>query len=184
MLIRRASDLTYADVTPRSVYLDRRDFLRAMGIAGATAVAGKGLFELASPSREAFAATKFTGLAKSPLSTTEKQNTFEDITHYNNFYEFGTGKGDPAQNSGSLKTRPWSVAVTGMVKKKKTVDIDNLLKLKPVEERVYRFRCVEAWSMVIPWAGYSLSEFIKQCEPLGSAKYVQFVSLADPKQEP
>src|SRR6202171_574692 len=104
MLIRRASDLTYADVTPRSVYLDRRKLLRAMGIIGATAVAGKGLLDLASPAQTAFAATKFTGLAKSPFSTTEKQNTFEDVTHYNNFYEFGTDKGDPAKNSKNFNT--------------------------------------------------------------------------------
>ena len=86
--------------------------------------------------------------------------------------------------AGSLKTRPWSVAVEGLVKSKKTFDIDTLMKLRPLEDRVYRFRCVEAWSMVIPWVGYSLSEFIKQCDPLPSAKYVQFLSLADPKQEP
>ena len=117
MLIRRPSDLTYADVTPRSVYLNRRKFLLAMGIVGATAVAGKGLFELAAPSQTAFAATKLTGLAKSPFSTTEKQNTFEDVTHYNNFYEFGTDKGDPAKNSKNFNTSSWSVSIEGEVKK-------------------------------------------------------------------
>jgi sulfoxide reductase catalytic subunit YedY len=121
---------------------------------------------------------------KSPLSTTGVTPTsFEDITHYNNFYEFGVDKGDPARNAGKLQTRPWSVQVEGLVKEKKTFDIDALLKLKPLEERVYRHRCVEAWSMVIPWAGYSLSEFINACEPLPSAKFVQFISLADRKTE-
>src|SRR6267378_1398542 len=111
MLIRKSAELSYADVTSRSVYLDRRKFLRAMGIVGATAVAGKGLFDLAWPSQTAFAATKLTGLAKSPFSTSEKQNTFEDVTHYNNFYEFGTGKSDPSKNLRSFQTSPWTVSV-------------------------------------------------------------------------
>ncbi|MGB9031486.1 MAG: protein-methionine-sulfoxide reductase catalytic subunit MsrP, partial [Acidobacteriaceae bacterium] len=123
-------------------------------------------------------------LVKSPLSTTGVTLTsFEDITHYNNFYEFGVDKGDPARNAGKLQTRPWSIKVEGLVKEPKTFDIDALLKLKPLEERVYRHRCVEAWSMVIPWAGYSLSEFINACEPLPTAKFVQFLSLADRKTE-
>ncbi len=106
------------------------------------------------------------------------------MTTYNNFYEFGTDKSDPAKNAGTLKTRPWTVAVEGLVRKPQTFDIDSILKYRPIEERVYRFRCVEAWSMVVPWAGYSLSEFIKACDPLPSAKYVQFLSLRDPKQMP
>jgi sulfoxide reductase catalytic subunit YedY len=115
---------------------------------------------------------------KSPLTTTgEALTTFKDITSYNNYYEFGFDKGDPAQNAGKLRTRPWTVQVEGQVKQKKTFDIDTLLKLRPLEERVYRHRCVEAWSMVIPWVGYSLSEFIKQCEPLGNAKFVQFITV-------
>src|SRR5258708_2168824 len=117
MLIRKAPDLTYADVTPRPVYLARRKFLRAMGIVGATAALGKGLFDMAFPSETAFAGTKLTGLAKSPFSTTEKQNTFEEVTHYNNFYEFGTDKGDPAKNSKNFNTSSWSVSVEGEVKK-------------------------------------------------------------------
>src|SRR4030081_2629140 len=184
MLIRRASDLTYADVTPRSVYLDRRDFLRAMGIAGATAVAGKGLFELASPSREAFAATKFTGLAKSPLSTTEKQNTFEDVTHYNNFYEFGTGKGDPAKNSKNFNTSSWSVSVEGEVKKPRKFTVDEILKIAPLEERIYRHRCVEAWSIVVPWIGFSFSNLVNLVEPTPKAQFVAFQSYFDPGQMP
>ena len=117
---------------------------------------------------------------KSPLTTTGEQLTsFDDITHYNNFYEFGVDKGDPAKNAGGLPTRPWTVKVEGKVKKPLTFDIDALLKLRPLEDRVYRHRCVEAWSMVIPWVGYSLSEFIKQCDPLPSANYVQFLSYYD-----
>ncbi len=122
---------------------------------------------------------------KSPLSLTgETPTSLQDITHYNNFYEFGVDKGDPARNAWRLKTRPWTVSVEGLVKNKQKFDIDTLMKLHPLEERIYRFRCVEAWSMVIPWVGYSLSEFIQKCEPLPSAKYVQFISLADPSQMP
>ena len=133
MLTRKAPDLTYADVTPRSVYLDRRKFLRAMGIVGATAVAGKGLFELAWPPQTAFAATKLTGLVKSPFSTTEKQNTFEDVTHYNNFYEFGTDKSDPAKYAQNFKTSPWTVSVEGEVGKPRKFTMDEILKLAPLE---------------------------------------------------
>src|SRR6266850_2015448 len=127
MFIRKVPDLTYADVTPRSVYLDRRKFLRAMGIVGATAAAGKELFGLAWPSQTAFAATKLTGLVKSPFSTTEKQNTFEDVTHYNNFYEFGTDKGDPAKNSKNFNTSSWSVSVEAEVKKPRKFPMDEAL---------------------------------------------------------
>ena len=184
MLIRRPSDLTYADVTPRSVYLDRRKFLQAMGIVGATAVAGKGLFELASPSQTAFAATKLTGLAKSPFSTTEKQNTFEDVTHYNNFYEFGTDKGDPAKNSKNFNTSSWSVSIEGEVKKPRKFTMDEILKIAPLEERIYRHRCVEAWSMVIPWDGFPLAKLIDLAQPNPEAKYVKFTSFLDPEHCP
>ena len=117
---------------------------------------------------------------KSPLSTPGLTLTsYKDITSYNNFYEFGVEKHDPAKNAGKMKTHPWTVTVDGLVKKKKTVGIDDLLSFKPIEERVYRHRCVEAWSMVIPWAGYSLSELINWAEPLPKAKYVQFLTLQD-----
>jgi sulfoxide reductase catalytic subunit YedY len=121
---------------------------------------------------------------KSPLTTTGEQLTsLEDITHYNNFYEFGVDKDQPAKNAGVLPTRPWTVNIEGKVKTPKTFDIEALLKLRPLEDRVYRHRCVEAWSMVIPWVGYSLSEFINQCDPLPSAKFVQFLSYYDRKVE-
>src|SRR6266446_5057517 len=184
MLIRKAPDLTYADVTPRSVYLDRRKFLRAMGIIGATAVAGNGLFELASPSETAFAATKFTGLVKSPFSTTEKQNTFEDVTHYNNFYEFGIDKDAPAKNSQNFRTSPWTVSVEGEVAKPRKFTMDEILKLAPLEERVYRHRCVEAWSIVVPWIGFSFSVLAKLVEPTSKAQFVAFESFFDPRQMP
>src|SRR6266436_1313304 len=130
MLILKAPDLTYADITPKSVYLDRRKFLRAMGIVGA-AVAGRDLLDLALPPQTAFAATQFTGLIKSPFSTTEKQNSLNDVSHYNNFYEFGTDKSDPAKNAQNFKTTPWTVSVEGEVAKPRKSILDEILKLAP-----------------------------------------------------
>src|SRR6202047_2025800 len=184
MLTRKAPELTYADVTPQSVYLDRRKFLRAMGIVGAAAAAGQGWFDLAWPSQTALAATKLAGLAKSPFSTTEKQNTFEDVTHYNNFYEFGTDKGDPAKNSKNFNTSSWSVSVEGEVKKPRKFSMDEILKIAPLEERIYRHRCVEAWSIVVPWIGFSFSNLVNLVEPTPKAKFVAFESYFDPRQMP
>jgi methionine sulfoxide reductase catalytic subunit len=116
--------------------------------------------------------------------TDEQPNTFEQITNYNNFYEFGTDKTDPAQHAGSLRPRPWTVAIEGMVGKPGLWDIDRLTRQFPLEERIYRFRCVEAWSMVIPWVGFPLASLVKAVEPLGSAKYVEFITLQDPQQMP
>jgi sulfoxide reductase catalytic subunit YedY len=137
--------------------------------------------------REAFAqgaAQKLAATRNAAFSTAEAQTSFNDATHYNNFYEFGTDKGDPAENAHTLHTRPWTVQIDGEVKKPITLDIDRLTKLAPLEERVYRLRCVEGWSMVIPWIGYSLANLIKQVEPTGNAKYIQFISLADKAQMP
>src|SRR5258707_8429764 len=184
MLIRNAPDLTYADITPKSAYLDRRRFLRAMGIVGATAVAGKGLLDLALPPQTAFAAAQFTGLVKSPFSTTEKQNSLNDVSHYNNFYEFGTDKSDPAKNAQNFKTSPWSVSVEGDVAKPRKFTIDEILKLAPLEERIYRHRCVERWSIVVPWIGFSFSVLAKLVEPTPKARYVAFQSFYDPRQMP
>lgn len=184
MLIRKSdsSSIPSSEITPRSAFMNRRAFMAA-GAVGAAALAAERLTRVLRPN-SVQADTKL-ATVPSPLSTKGLTPTAYDyITHYNNFYEFGTDKGDPAKYAGSLRTRPWTVAVEGLVKTKKTFDIDTLMKLRPLEERVYRFRCVEAWSMVIPWVGYSLSEFIQQCDPLPSAKYVQFLSLEDPKQEP
>ncbi len=127
---------------------------------------------------------KLEGVVKSSFTVDEPINSLKDITTYNNFYEFGTDKSDPAANAHKLITRPWTVAVEGEVMKPKTFDIDELLKLAPLEERVYRFRCVEAWSMVIPWVGFPLAELINRVEPTSKAKFVQFTTLLDPKQMP
>jgi methionine sulfoxide reductase catalytic subunit len=191
MQIRKLADIPSSEITPRSgyeCYMNRRKFLRGAvsGVvaAGASALGAERLSELVSPRIGALAGTKL-DTVKSPLTTTgEDLTSLNDLTHYNNFYEFGVQKNEPALNAGVLPTRPWTVKVDGKVKSPKTFDIEALLKLRPLEDRVYRHRCVEAWSMVIPWVGYSLSEFIKQCEPLSSAKYVQFLSIDDPKQEP
>jgi sulfoxide reductase catalytic subunit YedY len=170
MLIGKPSDIPSSQITSKEQYLDRRRFLQdavsAVVTAGAAAVGIDRLADIVSPRIGAFAGTKLQTV-KSPLSTTGEQSTsYQDITSYNNFYEFGVQKDQPAKNAGALPTRPWTVRVEGKVKTPKTFDIDALLKLRPLEDRVYRFRCVEAWSMVIPWVGYSLSEFIKQCDPL------------------
>jgi methionine sulfoxide reductase catalytic subunit len=183
MLIRRPPDIPSSEITSKKHYLNRRSFLRGALGAGAAALGAERLTETISPRMRAEAAGKL-DTVKSPLSTTGEQLTpLVDITHYNNFYEFGVDKSDPAKNAGALPTRPWTIKVEGKVAKPLTFDIDTLLKLRPLEERVYRFRCVEAWSMVVPWVGYSLSEFIKLCNPLSTAKYVQFLSYYNGKVE-
>ncbi len=175
-----------SEITPRAVYESRRDWLRhaALAAAGSGLAAWTGRDALAQPQAPAGAA--LTGVRSSVAGavTMEKITTRKDATTYNNFYEFGTDKSDPANAAHTLKTRPWSVAVEGEVKKPRTFDIDELMKLAPMEERVYRLRCVEGWSMVIPWEGWSLSNLIKAVEPTGNAKYVQFVTLADRAQMP
>jgi len=182
MIIRRTSDVRPSEITPEAVYRDRRKWLQAAAIAGAASVFP--LTRLFEPMSEAHAAATLGPLQKSAFSTTEEKTPYEDVTSYNNFYEFGTGKQDPARYAGSLKTRPWTIRVDGEVNKAQTFDIDGLLKLAPLEERVYRLRCVEAWSMVVPWVGYPLSALIKQVQPTGNAKYVEFTTLYDPKQMP
>jgi len=174
-------------VTPREVHAQRRSFLGRMaaGAAGTTLAAWA--------ARDATAQTAAPGKlrplagAKSTVAgamTMEKLTPYADVSSYNNFYEFGTDKADPAKNAGSLKTQPWTVVVEGEVKKPGTWDIDALLKLSSMEERIYRMRCVEGWSMVIPWVGYSLADLIRRVEPTGNAKFVQFVTLADKAQMP
>ena len=186
MLIGKPADIPSSEITSRddyNEYFNRRRFLRGAVAAGATVLGAERLANLIDPRIAAQAGTKLQTV-KSPLTTTGEQLTsFDDITHYNNFYEFGVNKNEPAQNAQALPTRPWSIKVSGLVKTPKTFDIDTLLKLRPLEDRTYRFRCVEGWSMVIPWVGYSLSELIKECEPLSNAKYVQFLSYFDKKVE-
>jgi sulfoxide reductase catalytic subunit YedY len=172
-----------SEITPREVYEERRKFIARMALG---AVAGSALWEMAN--REAFAQApigqKLAARANPGLSTTEPRTPFKDATNYNNYYEFGLDKGDPAENAHTLRTRPWTVSIEGEIKKPMRLDIDGLMKLAPLEERVYRLRCVEGWSMVIPWVGYSLSNLIRHVEPNGNAKYVEFTTLADPKQMP
>ena len=169
-----------SEITPQAVYAARRDFIRKAALG---AVAGSALWEMAN--REAFAqGQKLAARSHPGYALSEKQTSFKDATSYNNFYEFGTDKGDPVEHAHTLKTRPWTVTIEGEVKKPMTLDIDSLLKLAPLEERVYRLRCVEGWSMVIPWVGYSFSELIRKVEPTGNAKFVEFTSLADPRQMP
>ncbi len=187
MLIKRSPngiDLPYSsEITPREVYESRRSFIRRLAVGS---IAGGSLLEMAA--REAFAQTpgaqKLTAAANSAYMLMDKKTAYKDATTYNNFYEFGTDKAEPAQNTGTLKTRPWSISIEGEVKKPMTLDLDSLLKLAPLEERVYRLRCVEGWSMVIPWTGYSLSNLIKKVEPTGNAKFIEFVTLEDKKQMP
>jgi len=180
-----------SEITPQAVYQDRRRLLKQM----ATGVAGAGLATWAS--RKAMAQGAGWGAKPGMLAalntkpaavdgavTSEKVTPYKDASTYNNFYEFGTDKADPAVNAHTLKTAPWTVEIEGLVKKPGKFALEDLLKLSPLEERIYRLRCVEGWSMVIPWVGYSLAELIKKVEPLGSAKYVEFVTLADPKTMP
>ena len=187
MLFKRSAngiELPYAsEITPRAVFESRRDFIKKVA---AGSIASSAMLEMAT--REAFAqapgAQKLAAKANAAFGTVEKQTPFKDATTYNNYYEFGTDKADPARTAGTLKPRPWTVVIEGEVKKPMTLDIDSLLKLAPLEERVYRLRCVEGWSMVIPWIGYSMSELIKKVEPTGNAKYVEFITLADKAQMP
>lgn len=180
MLIKTQSEIPYSEITKKRDYLDRRDFLKAAGMTAVALTAGA---ELISPTR-ASAATKLQ-FKKSDLSTHgEKLTPYKDITTYNNFYEFGTDKGDPARNAGSLKTSPWTVKVEGLVEKPLHLDLESLKKLAPLEERVYRMRCVEGWSMVIPWIGIPLSAVLNATKPTSKAKYVAFETLYDPSQMP
>jgi len=172
MLIRKAADLRYSDVTRKEHYLNRRQLLAAaVGLAGAAC---------SSPA----ATAKLGNVTKSSYTVNEKLTSKDDITHYNNYYEFGTGKDEPAKYANTLITSPWKIQVGGLVNKPKTYDIEEFMKIAPIEERIYRHRCVEAWSMVIPWDGFPLNALLKQVEPTSKAKYVAFQSLYDPKQMP
>jgi methionine sulfoxide reductase catalytic subunit len=179
MLIKKPSDIPSSEITPRSVYLDRRKFLAGAAAAGAVALAGRAAGDLLVPGMAYADAAKLNVTVKSPFSTAEKETSLEDITHYNNFYEFGTDKYSPAKYAQALRTRPWKVKVDGEVQKPSTLDIDDLLKLAPLEERIYRHRCVEGWSIVVPWNGYPLSALINQVQPTSKAKYVMFETALD-----
>lgn len=183
MLIKRpySADPRPSEITGESLFAARRRFLKLSGtaaVAAALAVRSGGTEALDEP------APDFKNLQSSPYSTLEDKTGYRDVTRYNNFYEFGTDKSDPERNAHTLKTRPWTIAVEGEAHKPRVFDIDDLLKLAPLEERIYRLRCVEAWSMVIPWVGFPLSELLKQVEPTGNAKFVEFTTLYDPEQMP
>ncbi len=176
MLIKRTTEIPSSEITPKQLYLDRRRFITGLGAAGvglslngASAVAGEKL-----------------QFQKSPLSTQgEALTPYKDITTYNNFYEFGTDKGDPAVNAGRLRTRPWKVKIEGLVKSPQTCDVDEIVRMHPsLEERVYRMRCVEGWSMVIPWIGIPLNSVIRKVEPMPKARFVAFETLYNPSQMP
>jgi sulfoxide reductase catalytic subunit YedY len=187
MLIAKPSEIPSSAITPQDLYLNRRKFLRSAAAVAGTAALGAGglagLAELVDPRTTALAGTKLQTVPSQLTTSGEQLTSYQDVTSYNNFYEFGVDKDQPAKNAGGLPTRPWTVRIEGQVNKPKTFDIETLLKLRPLEDRVYRHRCVEAWSMVIPWVGYSLSALIEQCEPLSSAKYVQFLSYYDRRVE-
>jgi sulfoxide reductase catalytic subunit YedY len=172
MILKKPAEIPYSLVTPKSVYLTRRRLLAsataALGFASGVSVA---------------AATKLNAV-KSPFSTTEKPTPFEDVTTYNNFYEFGTEKSDPSRNAKNFRTIPWTVSIEGAVAKPRVLDFDAQLKIAPLEERIYRHRCVEAWSIVVPWIGFPLNALIKLVKPTANAKYVAFQSLYDPQQMP
>ena len=173
MLIRHAPDLKDCDVTDQGLFLRRRQFIAGGAAAGTALALGAG---------PASAAALTYSPNKMPIS--EKPTALKDITSYNNFYEFGTQKDDPQANSKAFKPRPWTVVIDGLVKKPQRIGVDDLIKRYPLEERIYRMRCVEAWSMVIPWVGFPLAKLIKDVEPTGQAKYVVFETLFDPHQMP
>jgi sulfoxide reductase catalytic subunit YedY len=186
MLIKPPADVRSSEITPKALYLNRRDFIRAAsGVAAATAVGvGFGGARLAAQ-KAAPHGRKFPQVAKSPLSVTdERQNSWEDITTYNNYYEFGTDKESPSLYANTLRTDPWSVVVEGECAKRGSMNLEDILRGETLEERVYRLRCVEAWSMVIPWVGVPLANFIRKCEPTARARFVEFYTLADPGQMP
>lgn len=160
--------LPYSLVTPKSIYLSRRRLLQSLLAAPAAAAAGQ----------------RLEGVRRTGYGQGEKLTPYDAVTGYNNYYEFGTAKEDPARNAGSLRTRPWTVRVEGEVARPRTYDIDEILRLAPLEERVYRHRCVEGWSMVVPWIGFPLAELLKRAEPGSNARYVAFESFYDPRQMP
>ena len=185
MLIKSPSDVRSSEITPKSLYFDRRTFMRAAAVAaGAAATGCLGTDALAQAGTPAAHGQKFQGVKPSPLSTSEKANSWEQITTYNNYYEFGTDKDSPSRYARGLKTNPWTVAVEGECNKKAVYHLEDILKGQTLEDRIYRHRCVEGWSMVIPWVGFPLSDFIKKCEPTSKAKFVEFVTLADGRQMP
>ncbi|PRC94771.1 protein-methionine-sulfoxide reductase catalytic subunit MsrP [Solimicrobium silvestre] len=185
MLIRSkpSNIILSSEITPREIFEARRQFIKQCAVG---AIGSAGLLEMAN--RSAFAqnpgAQKLAAATNSNYVVIDNKTAYKDATTYNNYYEFGTDKSEPAQSAGSLKTRPWSVSIEGEINKPMKLDLDSLMKIAPLEERIYRLRCVEGWSMVIPWIGFSLSNLIKKVEPNSNAKYIEFTTLADKSQMP
>jgi sulfoxide reductase catalytic subunit YedY len=188
MLIKKTPDVRESEVTPHAVYLRRREFLKVAGNTALAVTAAGAIGGVLTSTEDAEAqnpnAQKLTNLKKSPFDTTEKLNSYKDVTTYNNFYEFGLDKGDPARYASALRPRPWSVVVEGQCAKPGTYNIEDIMKWFPLEERIYRMRCVEAWSMVIPWVGFPLADFVNRFQPTAKAQYVKFTTLLDMKQMP
>ncbi|MGD8592447.1 MAG: protein-methionine-sulfoxide reductase catalytic subunit MsrP [Gammaproteobacteria bacterium] len=182
MLIKRPDDIKPSEVTDETIYHQRRRFLKTSAHTTLTALAGIHLVGLVP--NEALAALKWSTIAPSPLSTDEKKTDFQDVTSYNNFYEFSTDKEAPARLAKNFKTSPWTVSVEGEINKPASYQLEDFVKPHQLEERIYRHRCVEAWSMVIPWVGIPLRDVIKRFEPTSKAKYVEFTTLYDPEQMP
>ena len=180
MLINKPADIRPSEITSEQNYLNRRDFIRAGSIAGASVLAGTAFGAVVPEGKRA----KLPDVSKSAFSTIEASNSYEDVTTYNNYYEFGTGKEDPYRNAGQFESRPWSITVDGHAEKTGTFHFEDFMKPFELEERIYRMRCVEAWSMVIPWVGISLADVVKHFQPTSSAKYVAFETLNDPVRMP
>src|ERR1039458_7040487 len=184
MLIKKAAEIRGSEITPQWLYVNRRKFLAgALGVT-AGALAGRTLKELAWPMQKVVAGSKLNVAQKSAFSTSEAVTPYDNVTHYNNFYEFGVGKEDPAEKEKNFRTSPWSVKVGGLVDKPRTFSVEDLMQLAPLEERIYRHRCVEAWSIVVPWVGFSLSVLLKEVAPQAKAKFVAFESFYDRGQMP
>jgi sulfoxide reductase catalytic subunit YedY len=185
MLIKRATDIRSSEITDKKLYLNRREFIRATaGTAAAVAtgvIGAEAFLQAATPAPHG---RKLENVKKSASSTDEKANKWEEVTTYNNYYEFGTDKDSPSMLARNFKTDPWTVTVDGECNKKAAWNLEDVLKGQALEERIYRHRCVEAWSMIIPWVGFPLSDFIKKCEPTSKAKFIELTTLYDPKQMP
>lgn len=184
MLIKKPEEIKSSEITDENLFLNRRNFIRAAVLAASTTATGYLYRKLTATTGQPTGPEQAPPAASATGLPGEKRTSFEDITNYNNYYEFSTDKGAVAFRAKNFVTRPWTVAVEGLVHKPKTFDIDDLIKISPPEERVYRFRCVEAWSMVIPWLGLPLSKLLDQVQPTSAAKYVRFLTLYDPAQMP
>ncbi|HEY6330439.1 MAG TPA: protein-methionine-sulfoxide reductase catalytic subunit MsrP [Blastocatellia bacterium] len=187
MLVKQSEAIKSSEITDKKTYLTRRNFMKGAVLAASIAATGTLYRSLTRPGREAKRGEKIDNVQTSPQSpeaTTETPTSYKNITHYNNFYEFSTDKAEVASEAAKFVTRPWTVSVEGLVNKPKSYDIDDLIKLSPLEERVYRHRCVEGWSMVIPWVGFPLAKLLSAVQPMSNAAYVRMVTLLDASQMP